>query len=233
MKRFFVLLGLIVIAAIVFIWLVKAPIMSNYLTKKLGVPVKVRSISMWPNETTISHFRISNPPGYKTRTAFEVDKTRINYRWSALNANPIEIDLITLDDVFLNIHINNDSGKDNNWADIGSGMPKGPRDREVVVHKLILRNMTVKTEGPGAKKLGVAGTQHFAQMEFNEIDSKDGFPTKELIEKIFQGAGLRLFIERFINPTNQIRKALNPWNIFGEAEQNSFHKTEDVSNCSP
>lgn len=112
-------------------------------------------------------------------------------------------------------------------------MPKGPRDREVVVHKLILRNMTVTTEGPGAKKLGVAGTQHFAQMEFDEIDSKDGFPTKELISKIFQGAGLRLFIERFINPTNQIKKALNPWNIFGEADQNSFHKTEDAPNCSP
>lgn len=215
MKRFLTLIVLIAIASIVFIWLVKAPIMSNYLTKKIGVPVKVRSISMWPSETTINHFRISNPRRYENPTAFEVNRTRIDYRWSALTGNPIEIDLITLDDVFLNIYINNDSGKDNNWADIGAGIPKEPRDREVVVRKLILKNMTVQTEGPGAKKLGVSGTQHFSQMEFSEIDSKDGFPTKELVAKIFQGAGMRQFLDRFINPANQIKKALSPLNILG------------------
>lgn len=233
MKRFLILIGLIVLAAIVFLWLIKAPIMSNYLTRKMGIPVKLHSISMWPSETIIKHFRITNPPGYRTRTAFEVDLTKINYRWPALTGNPAEIDLIALNDVFLNIYISDPKGRDNNWADIGAGIPPRRGDKEVIVHKLILRNMTVKTEGPGAVTLGVAGVQHFDQMEFDEINSKYGFPTKELIGKIFQGAGMRQFLEKFLNPANQIKKAINPWNIFGEAEQNSFHKTEGSLNCSP
>src|SRR3989338_9988410 len=93
------LLVLIIVAAIIFLWLIKALIMSNYLTKKMGVLVTVRTISMWPSQTTINHFRIANPLQYRTRTAFEVDKTDIDYRWNALIHNPHEIDLITLNDV--------------------------------------------------------------------------------------------------------------------------------------
>ncbi len=213
------LVVLIVIAALVFLWLIKAPIMSTYLTNKMGIPVTVRTISMWPHMTAIRHFRIENPDKYRTRTAFEVDKTTIQYRWGVLIGYPHEIDLIALNHVFLNIYIHNATGSDNNWADIGAGMPETRDSREVVVHKLVLKNMTVKTEGPGAKLLGVSGTQYFDQMEFDEINSKDGFPTKELIAKIFQGAGLRQYLERFLNPTERIKEALNPFHIFGEAPE--------------
>lgn len=220
-RRLFVLIFLLLIAGIIFLWLIKAPLMSRYLTKEMGVPVSVRTISMWPSMTTIRQFRISNPSGYPSRTAFEVDRTRVEYRWKALNANPHEIDLITLDDVFLYIFIKDASGKDNNWADIGAGMPerKERQGEGVLIHKLVLKNMTVKTEGPGAKALGVEGVQHFNQMEFEEIDSKEGFPTKELVSKIFQGAGLRQFIERFVNPTQQLQKVINnPFKVFGKLE---------------
>ncbi len=74
----------------------------------------------------------------------------------------------------------------------------------------------MNTQGAGAKKLGIQGTQHFDQMEFDEIDSREGFPTKELISRIFQGAGLRKYIENLLNPTQQIKNALEkPFKIFG------------------
>lgn len=212
------LIGLIIVAAFVFLWLIKAPIMSSYLTKKMGINVTMRSISMWPKTTTIRHFRIANPPGFRTSSAFEVDKTQVNYRWAALTSEPSEIDLITLDDVFLNIEIRS-SPSDNNWAAIGAQMPERKRGKEVVIHKLVLRNITVKTEGAAAKKLGIAGTQHFDQMEFDEIDSRDGFPTKELIRRIFQGAGIRQYIENLLNPAQQIKNTLEkPFKLFGNKE---------------
>ncbi len=210
------LIVLIIIAAFVFLWLIKAPIMSSYLTKKIGVDVTVRRISMWPSVTTILDFRIANPYGFQSRNAFKVEQTKINYRWSALSNQPSEIDLITLDNVTLNIEILNGSPSNNNWTAIGAQMPPRKGNNEVVIHKLILRNMTVNTSGPGANKLGVAGTKHFDQMEFDEIDSRYGFPTKELISRIFQGAGLKMFIEKFLNPTQQIQKVLqNPLKLFG------------------
>lgn len=210
------LIGLIIVAAFVFLWLIKAPIMSSYLTKKIGVNVSMRTISMWPKETIIRHFKIANPSGFRSSTAFEVDKTRINYRWPALTSQPSEIDLIVLDGVFLNIEIRS-GPSDNNWTAIGAQMPERKGGKEVIIHKLILRNMTVKTEGTGAKKLGVSGTQHFDQMEFEEINSRNGFPTKELISRIFGGAGLRKYIENLLNPTQQIKDALQkPFKLFGK-----------------
>ncbi len=211
-------LGLIILGSFVFLWLIKAPIMSHYLTRVIGVHVKIRTISLWPTVTTMSHFRISNPQGYKTPTAFEVNKTQINYRWKALTGDPREIDLITLKGVFLNITLNSALPTDNNWTDIGAHLKRG-EGKEVLIHKLLLQDVTVKTEGKGAKLLGIEGTQHFDQIVLNEIDSKKGFPTKELVSQIFEGIGLRQFIEKFLNPAKQIEKALSPLKIFGKAPE--------------
>jgi hypothetical protein len=209
------LIALIIIAAVVFVWLIKAPIMSSYLTEKMGVGVTVRRISMWPSETTIFHFRIENPHGFKSHAAFDVERAKITYRWPALRNNPCEIDLITLDNVTLDIEILGPPSK-NNWSAIAAQMPKKKVDKEVLIHKLLLRNITVNTQGAGAKKLGIEGTKHFDLMEFDEIDSREGFPTKELIRRIFQGAGLRKYIENLLNPAEQIKNALQkPFKIFG------------------
>jgi hypothetical protein len=215
--------GLILVAALVFLWLIKAPIMSTYLSDKLGINITMRMISMWPKTTTIRYLKIGNPHGFHPRTAFEVEKTQIHYRFGALTSHPSEIDLITLDGVTLNIDIQSVPGTNNNWSALGSQFPAKKEGRRVIVHKLILRNMNVNTTGKGAKLLGVAGKQHFDQMEFNEIDSSKGFPTKELIGKIFEGAGLRKYIENFLNPTQRIKDTLNPFNIFGQKETPEMH----------
>ena len=61
------------------------------------------------------------------------------------------------------------------------------------------------------------GTQHFDQIELDEINSAEGFPTKELISKIFQKAGIIKYIENLFNPTQQIKSVLNPFRLFGKA----------------
>jgi uncharacterized protein involved in outer membrane biogenesis len=209
---------------IIFLWIVKAPIMASYLTEELGTEVTMRNISIWPDQTTISHFRISNPDAFRMQTALEAKKTTIEYRFDNLLAKPTEIDSIVLDGVTLNIVILNDSATDNNWAAIGAQMPKKKRGGEVIIHKFIVRNLTVITEGKGAKKLRIAGTQHFDQLEFSEINSKDGFPTKELVSQIFQGAGILKYLENFLNPTQRIKDTLNPFNLFGQKKDPQLPK---------
>ena len=205
-----------------FIWLVKAPIMASYITKELGVEVTARTISMWPKKTVIGHFRLANPHSFREPTALNAKKTTIQYRLNSLLANPAEIDLIVLDGVRLNIDIRSDKASDNNWAAIGAEMPRKKRGVEVVVHKFIINDLTVVTEGRGAKKLRVQGTQHFDKLEFDEINSADGFPTKELIAQIFQGAGILKYLENFLNPTQRIKDTLNPFNIFGQKNPSGF-----------
>ena len=222
-RRVFIFL---LVACALFLWLVKASIVSVYLSDKIGVPVTIRMISIWPKSTTLRYFRIANPERYRTNSALVAKKTEIGYRWGALTGTVREIDSIVLEDVFLNIYIQNITGKDNNWAEIGSRMSPPKNSREVMIHKLIIKNMTVKTEGPGAKKLGVAGLQHFDQMEFDSINSKDGFPTKALISQIFQKAGIIKYLENFLNPTQRVREILSPFQIFGRIEKKAPENQE-------
>lgn len=213
------LVVLICFAAVVFIWLVKASLIAGFISEKIDLPVTMRTISIWPRETNIHDFRIMNPPGYKASTAFKAKFTKIAYNSSKLFGNPVEINAITLDHVYLSIELPKANGSHNNWAAIGSRIPKERHEKEVIIHKLTLNDITVEIKGAGAKTLGVAGTQHFDQMQFDEINSKDGFPTKELVSQIFGKAGLIRYIEGLFNPTERIKNAINPFNIFGDAEE--------------
>jgi hypothetical protein len=211
--KLFFILGL---AAFVLFWLMKAPVISSYVTRKMGVTVAIGSVSIGSRETKMSHFRILNTPGFGSREAFKADRIHIVYRFGKLRSSPSEIDEIVLDDVYLNIELHSSNRSDNNWTAIGNAMPKLRDHHPVVIHKLIIKNLTVETQGKGAKLLGVAGTRRFNQMEFNEINSQEGFPTKELIDRIFKDAGIWKYIENLLNPVQDLRKKLNPINIFGE-----------------
>lgn len=207
---------LIIISALIFLWLVKAPVMSTYLSNRMGVPVTMRTISMWPSWTRIRYFKIKNPHGYHPRTALEVKKIDLDYTFGQLTGHPSVIDRITLDNVTLNIEIRNRTGSDNNWSAIGAQAPEVKSSREVIVQKLVMKNITVNVTGAGAKALGIAGTKHFDRMEFDNINSKEGFPTKQLVAQIFEGIGFRKFIENFLNPAERIKKSLDTFSIFGK-----------------
>jgi hypothetical protein len=210
---------LILIGAVVFLWLVKAPIMSWYLTQKIGVPVSMSSISIRPTQTMIADFRIKNPHGFAIKNALTAQNTTIDYRTKQLFGDLSEIDLIQIDDISLSIILTSPTGDTNNWTAIGAGMPADDEksnapERDVVVHRLVLNNLNVQIQG-GAKLLKLPPTKHIDQLVFNEVSSKKGFPTKELIKAIFQGAGIDQYIKQLFSP----EKLLNPKLILGDIEE--------------
>ncbi|HSX26582.1 MAG TPA: hypothetical protein VLE89_06215 [Chlamydiales bacterium] len=206
---------LIALAAIVFLWLIKAPVMSSYLTSRLKIPVSMASISMWPRETTIRIFKIPNPRGYKTDNAFKALRIKVEYELGKLLGTPSEIDTITMDGVFVSIEFSNKAGTQNNWTVLGSKIPEEKNSRRVIVHKLILTNIRVEIQGLAAQILGVPKNQMIERMEFDEIDSEQGFPTKKVINRIFENAGVQKYIEELSNPENVFEKFTNPFKGFG------------------
>src|SRR5262245_49689051 len=126
-----VILGLI--AVVLFFWLIKAPIVSSYLTSKMKVPVNVGSLSIGPSKTVIRHFQINNPRGFKSRAAFKANEIEIDYRTKALFHNPSEIDVIDVRDIFLSIELKNLTGTDNNWTAIGANIETKQTSKELVI----------------------------------------------------------------------------------------------------
>lgn len=206
------LTSLIIIATILFLWLIKAPLLSLYISESTGLSTSAKMASLWPEVATIRYFKIDNPKGYAGHNAFSAKKIVIRYSLHDLFATPTAIDEITIQDVDLYIFIKNRNG-DNNWSEIGSKLFKHKGKKGVVLHKLVLKNMTVYVQGKGAEELGLSGNQHFDQMEFSTINSQEGFPTKELVTEIFKQAGLMKYIENFLNPTESIKDDLDPLSI--------------------
>jgi hypothetical protein len=212
------ILLLVLVAGIIFIWLIKAPIMSWYLTDKLKVPTSIGSISIWPSETMIHRFRIVNPRGFKMKSAFEAETTKIEYRLKQLRNTPAEIDQIVIDDIHLGIECSNPLCSKNNWTAIGGLMAQKEqkeKKHQVIIHKFVLTNMSVEVRGLGIGKPPMI--KQIDYLEFDEVSSETGFPTDKLIRAIFQGAGLQDYVQDLLNPQNAIKKYF-PGGLFGEAD---------------
>jgi hypothetical protein len=197
--------AIIIVAVFVLLWLMKAPLISGCMTEKLGVPVSALSITMRPSYTKVWKFKLANPTGYRG-AALKAEKVEIDYRMKELKLTPSEIDLIELDNVELHIFIDGDT---NNWKEIGAKMPRMRKKREVVVHKFVITNLEVIVKGGGRDE-----TKHFDQLEFDDIDSLNGFPTRELVNQIFGATGFLKFIEDTFNPVDDVERVLDPFSIF-------------------
>ena len=98
-KRGWGVIGLILLACLVFTWLIKAPILSVYFSNKMGVRVSAGSITVLPSHMKIKKFRLHNPKGYHSRTAFRADAIKIDYVWDELTGDPNVIDEIVIDKI--------------------------------------------------------------------------------------------------------------------------------------
>jgi hypothetical protein len=203
------LILLLVLGTGIFLWLIKAPVVSSYLTLRMGVPVSVGSISVRPEHTTIRSFKIRNPQGFQTPDAFRAQTISVGYTLANLRKDPVEIDEIEIDGIYLAIDLRDPLGKSNNWKQIGEKMTATRGTTEVIIHKLVLTDIDVEIRG-----LGIFTTpkkQHIDRIELDQVNSSRGFPTEELVQKFFQSAGLESYIEDAFNPANVIEKALNPF----------------------
>ena len=210
----------IIIGIALFYWFTKAAILSTYLTNKMRVPVSIGSISMRPSQTTMANFKIENPRGFKTDAAFKAANTTISYQFSNLISNPTIIDNIEVSDIYWSVECSNPLCSENNWTVIGANAVKreeSDSNREVLIHHLVLSNLTVEIRGLGLQP-GVT-VKRIPRLEFYDIDSKKGFPTGELIKAVFGGAGLMQYIQQIFNPQNLLPKGLSPFKVIGDSEE--------------
>ena len=213
-KTIFGVIILILVGFVAFVWLMKVSFLSSYLSEKMRVPVSMSQVSIFPRHTSIRDFAIRNPKGFKSRTAFEVEKVDLDYNWRNLFGNPVILDQIILDQIFLRVEFSNGLGTQNNWTAIARGMPKPERGKEVIIRKLILLGVNVEITGLGLT--GKAMRRTVDRIELDDIDSRNGFPTEELIKQIFGGMGIQQFIKDAFNPQQMMQKAIQ---LFGENEE--------------
>ena len=171
---------------------------------------------------TIQNFKVKNPRGFKSKRAFEAKTSQALYIFSNLFKNPTVIDKIELDDIYLNIEFTSSIGTKNNWTKIAAKIPKKDledKGENYLIRKVVLKNITVEIFGKGMTK-NQTQVKKIDRLEFDNISSETGFPTKELINAIFGGAGLQQYIKGIfqdaLKPEKALERVLSP--LFGKDE---------------
>lgn len=188
------LTGLIVLAGLVFIWLVKTPILAACFSHTLDIPISMRTVTIWPSETVIHKLKVKNPHGFQKSVALMAEETHVTYQWSQLFKPVRAFDEITFDGVEIDVTCLDSGCSQNNWQALGAKLAKKHHtSRPVVIHKLVLTNVTINIQG--LKGQNSPQTRHVDRIELHEINSEHGFPTKEAIAQVFQEAGLQQYIQ--------------------------------------
>lgn len=186
-------IGLLVLLGITFVWLIKAPLIAAYLTQRVGLPLHIRGASVWPSELQLRVVHISNPKGFKDRHALDAKSIVTRYQIGDLFADPVKIQELIVRDVILNIDHADPPGTENNWKVLLQKIsPRSKTGRGAHLHKIVFENLTLTHLGGGLA--AVPKTTKVDRLEIEHIQSDQGFPTAELIRRVFAETELGSFV---------------------------------------
>lgn len=228
MKKVFSIIGIVIaillILAAIYLWVIKPQIFSSYLSKKLGVQVSMLAVKLRPSYLVITNFKIANPRGSWHPTAFSAKTVEADYQFKNVKGNPVIIDQITMNDVYLEVELYNADRSVNNWSKIADKISRDKqRDKQFIIKALYINNLDAEVyglTGQAKELLGENPSRHVDHLEFYNISSEEGFPTEELIQQIFGDVGIGDYLKGLLNPVKIIPKVINPFHIFGENELN-------------
>ncbi len=197
------IVALLILAVLVFFWLIRIPILNSYLSNQLGIKSSVRWIGIWPSPMKMHGLSIENPPGFKG-SAFEAKRVVCQYGLRELFGDPTVIDRIEIDRSILRIDFTSPSSVANNWMVLGQMMPERKSDSKVLIRKLTLTDFDVEIHG--TNYLVSPKQTHFDFLEFDDISSQEGFPTARLVKLIFQTIGMGQYTQMTSKVENMPRR---------------------------
>ncbi|NGX55963.1 MAG: hypothetical protein K1060chlam5_00197 [Candidatus Anoxychlamydiales bacterium] len=222
MKKFkpFIIAIVAIFAVVIFVWIIKGPLISSYLTSKLKTNVSIKSVNLGFSKMVLKNFTIKNLRGNKTKFAFRADIIEVDYSLSKLFSSPSIVDSILVDNIKLNIECKNPLCSKNNWTGIVNNISmkekKATKEKEIRIKKITFKDLNVDIYNLGLD-LTKKKTAYVKEIEFNNVNSKDGFPTKQLIAAIFKSANLRDYLKGVLDLKNWMDK-FNPFSVNEELE---------------
>lgn len=210
MKRFsaIILILLFILTGILFYgYFNRVKISSYLLTQAFRVHSSISSIDLNVKNSncTFHHLEVQNPKPAKKPTALKAEKITIKAPYINYLKNPINIDEIHLDNLFINIEIYNKSYSKGNWQTLLSNLNKDHEgsfsiDRSAKIKTLLFTNIHIHIVLSNGKSYDLAPIK---RLEFENISSEKGFPiyevteiiTQRLVEAIFKNAGITLVLK--------------------------------------
>jgi len=182
-----VLFFVIVFGAAYYIATGAPAILSAFLSHRIHAEVKVKRLDFKKDAICIRNFIIKNPKKAILPDALKIQHTKITAPYKHYFKNPIEIDEILLEDVYLSILLKKGSKVPCNWHHIfetmeeSSGPSIGPK-RSFEIKTLAIKDLRVEVAIAGSKPKTVT----VDKLAFHNIKSDEGLPIEELSHVITQ-----------------------------------------------
>lgn len=203
----FCFLAALCIAAGIVAWGFKTQIVAHFIGKQFHVSASVGSLDLTKTRANLDKVWIGTPRGSRTNTSFATRSLTIDSTWDQMVADPLVIDLIELDSIFVGIEFYNRDGTDNNWSRMMATPHKEKKkQRGYLIRTLVLTNLTVQvTQADGSTKQYPT----IPRMEFRNISDETGLPLDQIEKAIFQLVLKELFqklnLNQIIDTINAIK----------------------------
>ena len=191
LSLFKLVLGLCLIAFVAaFIAGSKAPgFISDKLSKKLKVPVKIEDMHFSLNQLEVDQLDIANIPNSYLSKAFSADKIICKNELFNYFEDQISIDEIIVSDIYLGLEFDSPKGTQGNWTvlmknlDSSSEKVSTKNSKSVEIKQITFRNIQVdvvyKSAGNNVKKLPM-----IKEIVLKNINTSEGLPSDQIMQSV-------------------------------------------------
>jgi|GEM_PF-4484560 len=215
MKKILLIILVSFLVILGFVWISKGSLLARYLSRELGTPVSIKSLSYSPEKVSIVGLNVYNPKGSRTQNALQIDLTRIYCPIGELFRKTTNINQIIMENINLGVELYNTSGTDNNWARILYNNEKRQVHQEdFFIKSLVLKDLSVTL----TRSNGNTRTFGPISIELQNISSKTAGKDIEtaimnqIIFEIMKQFNLPELIKQ-VDPSGVIEKVLPSINI--------------------
>ncbi|MCE5293361.1 MAG: hypothetical protein LLF94_01945 [Chlamydiales bacterium] len=222
--RILFILAIIAIIGLYFVWQKAPDIIASQLSSEMKVDVKINKIDVSQNDIIVSKVSIGNPEGSKLPTAFSCDTIKVETPVTNYTSDPIVIDLIALDNIYLSLESSSPTSMAANWTTIMDNMkkssPPAPKDESkpeakgtsVLIKKLVLTNINAEIVYP--LQMGKSTKlDPIDRIELTNISSESGVPLDQVIAIVLQQTLQTVLkknaFENVLNPTSVLPKGVS------------------------
>lgn len=227
MKNLFIrFIGLIAIIAIVIVSVFYSRLpgmLSDRLSRALQVFVSVKDITLRPTKISIEDLMIGNvSPGILPK-AFSAETIDINAPLTTYANNPIVIDTIAIDNIYLGLEFDSPSSTTGNWASLFAPLSDKKNSskedkKSVTIKKLVLTNIQVelvyRNSPNNIKKL-----PPIKEIVLTDINTEEGMPMEQIMHSVLGQMLKSIFIKEniknaldgiFNSPQSGVKELLSP-----------------------
>jgi len=201
--------------------------LSDTFSKALGTSVYVGNANLSLQKITLNKISIDGPKNSKLPKAFECQELQINAWLSRYLQNPIEIDLIELNDVYLGLEFDSVNSSTGNWSrlmghlEASQNAHAGQKTRSVLIKKLVINRIECQVLYDDRKEK-VITLKPIDQLVFENISSSEGFPVEQLmnsvlgkmLKEVFVRENIKDMLNKLLAPQDQLQGLLKPFKLF-------------------